>query len=168
MISLGILAFVTLTVLVFLASQTRLYYAGRRQAERAEQLIPVDLDAFENLIDLDEEQFLKFNLSPPEFRQVQRSRLRAARVYVAALSGNAGILVGMGQSARLNPNPETAAAGAEIIQRALQLKVWCLLAMFRLSVALVFPTLFSPSTKIANQYLLVSYMVANLPRKVAA
>lgn len=168
MIPLTILTFVALVFLLFLASQAWWHYAGRNKPPHGEQLTPVDLDAFENLIDPEEEQFLKSNLSPPEFRGVQRARIRAARMYVAALSENAGVLVGVGQSARSHPNPEIAAAGMEIAQRALRLKVWCLLAMFRLIAALVFPTILSPSSRIANQYLLVTYMAANLPRKATA
>ena len=168
MIPITILTLVALVFVLFLASQTWWHFAGRNDSPRAEQLTPVDLDAFENLIDPDEEQFLKINLSPSEFRGVQRSRIRAARMYVAALSKNAGILVGIGQSVRSHPNPEIAVAGLEIAQNALRLKVWCLLAIFRLSAALVLPTILSPSSRIANQYLLVTYMAANLPRKAAA
>lgn len=168
MIPITVLTLVAVVFVVFLAWQARSHFARRNEAPRAEQLIPVDLDAFENLIDPDEEQFLKFNLSPSEFRGVQRSRIRAARMYIVALSENAGVLVGIGQSARLHPNPQIAATGLEVTQRALRLKVWCLLAMFRLSAALALPTILSPSSRIANQYLLVTYMAANLPKKSTA
>ena len=168
MIPLTILTFVALAFLVFLGSQVWGHYTARGQAAYAKRLTPVDLDAFENLTDPEEEQFLKVNLSRAEFRGVQRTRLRATRMYVATLSENAGVLVAVGQSARLHPDPEIAAAGLEIIQRSLRLKVWCLLAMFRLSAAMVFPTILSPSGRIANQYLLVTYLAANLPRKIAA
>jgi hypothetical protein len=164
-IPLTILTFVALAFLVFLGSQVWTHYTARGGAAQAKQLTPVDLDAFENLIDPEEEQFLKVNLMPAEFRGVQRARIRAARMYVAALSENAGVLVAVGQSARSHPNPEIAATGLEIIQRSLRLKVWCLLAMFRLSAAVVFPTILSPSSRITNQYLLVTYMAANLSRK---
>lgn len=168
MIPLTILTFVALAFLLFLGSQVRGHYTARDQAAHAGRLRPVDLDAFENLTDPEEEQFLRVHLTPAEFRGVQRDRIRAARMYVVALSENAGVLVVVGQSARSHPNPEVAAAGLEIIQRSLRLKVWCLLAIFRLSAAMVFPTILSPSSRIANQYLLVTYMAANLPRKATA
>lgn len=168
MIPLTILTFVVLVFLLFFGSQVWRRYSARGGAIHAKRLMPVDLDAFENLTDPEEEQFLKVILSRAEFRRVQRTRIRAAMTYVATLSENAGALVAVGQSARSHPDPEVAAAGTEIIQRSLQLKVWCLLAMFRLSGAMVFPTILSPSGRIANQYLLVTYLAANLPRKVAA
>ena len=168
MIPITVLTLIALVFVLFLAGQAWSHFARRNDAPRTEQLTPVDLDAFENLIDPEEEQFLKTNLSPSEFRGVQRTRIRAARMYVVALSENAGVLVGIGQSARLHPNPEIAATGLEISQRALRLKVWCLLAMFRLGTALVLPTILSPSSRIADQYLLVTYMAANLPKKATA
>lgn len=168
MIPLTILTFVVLIFLLFFGSQVWRRYSARGGATNAKRLMPVDLDAFENLTDPEEEQFLKANLSRAEFRGVQRTRIRAAMTYVATLSENAGALVAVGQSARSHPDPEIVAAGTEIIQRSLQLKVWCLLAMFRLSGAILFPTILSPSGRIANQYLLVTYLAANLPRKVAA
>jgi len=168
MIPLMILAAVAIAFLLFLGFQIAWRYSSKGETTRSEQLTPVDLEAFENLMDREEEQFLRVNLSAAEFRGVQRSRLRAAKVYVATLSENAGTLVAVGQSARLHADAEIAASGAEIFQRAIQLKMWCLVALLRLNAAMVFPNILSPSSEIANQYLLVTYMAANLPRKVAA
>lgn len=168
MIPIILLTAVAIVFLVFLISQIWWRYSPRGEAAHAGQLTPVDLDAFENLTDPEEEQFLRVSLSATEFRGVQRSRIRAARMYVAALSENAGRLVAVGQSARLHSDPEIAASGLEILQRAIRLKVWCMLSLLRLNAALVFPTILSPSSGLANQYLLVTYMAANLPRKVTA
>jgi hypothetical protein len=168
MIPLILLAAAAIVFLLFLSSQVWRRYSPKGEASHAGQLIPVDLEAFENLTDPEEEQFLRVNLSPAEFRGLQRARIRAARMYVAALSGNAGVLVAVGQSARSHADPEIAASGQEILQRAIRLKVWCLLSVLRLNSAMVFPTVLSPSGRIADQYLVVTSMAANLPRKVAA
>ena len=157
-------------LLLFLASQVWGRYARRGDALQTEtsQLTPVDLEAFENLTDPDEEQYLRKNLSSAEFRRVQRSRLRAAKMYVAALSQNAAVLVAVGQSARAHADPEVAAAGQEIMQRAIRLKIWCLLSLMRMDAAFVFPAHLSPSSRVAGQYMLVKYMAANLPDRAAA
>ena len=168
MIPLIILTSVAAVFLLFLIFQVWWRYSPRGEAARTGQLTPVDLDAFENLTDPEEEQFLRGNLSLAEFRGVQRARIRAARMYVAALSENAGILVEVGQRTRSHSDPEIAASGLELLQRAIRLKMWCTLAMLRLNAAMVFPTVLSPSSRIANRYLLVTYMAANLPRKVTA
>src|SRR2546429_8367388 len=76
---------------------------------------PVDIDAFRNLIDPAEEEFLRENLPAGEFRVIQRERLRAAVEYVSCAAHNAAILVRLGESARLNLDPKIAEAGQRIL-----------------------------------------------------
>jgi hypothetical protein len=154
--------------LVFLVGQMYWRHSGRIGAQPARQLIPIDLDAFENLTDPEEERFLKLNLTPGDFREVQRERIRAAKLYVAALSSNAGILAAVGQSARHHADPAIAATGVEIFQRAVKVKVWCAIALLRLNTAMVFPARVSSSSRIASRYTAVKYLAANLSRNVAA
>jgi len=126
------------------------------------QLTPVDLDAFENLIDPEEEDYLRLNLLPAEFRSVQRDRIRAARTYVAVLSRNASVLVAMGQSVRHSPDPQTVSSGQELVQRAVRLKIWCVASQVRLGAALAFPTHLSPAGSITSRYLAAKHMAASL------
>jgi hypothetical protein len=132
------------------------------------QLVPVDLEAFENLTDPEEEQFLREQLSPREFRRLQRLRLRAARSYASALSRNAALLMRMGQIAYQSEDEEIAAAGWELMQRAIPLQFFCLFSQLRMGGSYVFPILLSPSNKLARQYMATSYMAANLPGRAAA
>lgn len=76
---------------------------------------PVDIDAFRNLIDPAEEEFLRENLPAGEFRAVQRERLRAAVEYVSCAAHNAAILVRLGESARLNLDPKISEAGQQLL-----------------------------------------------------
>jgi hypothetical protein len=161
--------FIALALSLFLAAQFWGRFASHEALRKQTgELNPVDLEAFENLTDPEEEHFLRTNLSPAEFRGVQRGRIRAARLYVAALSQNAAVLVAVGQTARSNSDAQIAAAGEELVQRAIRLRVWCLLSLLRMHAAFVLPAQLSLSGKIANQYMLVTYMAANLPRSVAA
>jgi hypothetical protein len=170
MSGLIVYGFVALVFVVFLGVQVWLHFSRPRSLALApsEQLVPVDLEAFENLTDPDEEQYLRTSLSQREFRRVQRTRLRAARLYVAALSRNADVLVAAGEAARLNPDPEVAVVGQELFDRALRLKFFCLFSVVRMQAAFVFPVLLSPSHQLARQYMTVSYLAANLPGKAAA
>ena len=43
-----------------------------------EHMRAVDLEAFQNLVDPDEAEFLRTNLPSAQFRRIQRERLRAA------------------------------------------------------------------------------------------
>ena len=172
MIYLAILASVALLFLVFLAFQVWRRYSYAEPPGTA-TLTPVDLEAFENLMDPAEEKYLRDNLSASEFRFIQRLRIRAAKLYVAALSENAAKMLAFCQFARLQSEPEVAATGQMIVPLAIRLKIWCLLTAFRLNVALIFPTLVfpalvSPSTTLATRYVAVKSMIADLPAKSAA
>ncbi|MGB9197294.1 MAG: hypothetical protein WCB53_10275 [Terriglobales bacterium] len=169
-----ILAVVALLFSLFLFWQVLSRYSrpAAIQTNRAE-LVPVDIEAFENLTDPEEERFLRSNLPPPEFRRVQRLRLRAAKVYIAALSQNAGLLVKIGQAASLNADPEIAAPGRELLQQAIRLKLFCLFSWLRIRGAFLFPIVLSPSNKspsnkLARRYMSISYMAANLTGRAAA
>lgn len=164
-----ILAVVALLFSLFLLWQVLSRYSrpAAIQTNRAE-LVPVDIEAFENLTDPEEERFLRSNLPPPEFRRVQRLRLRAAKVYIAALSQNAGLLAAIGQAASLNAEPEIAATGRELLHKAIRLKLFCLFSLLRIQGAFVFPIVLSPSNKLARRYMSISYMAANLTGRAAA
>ena len=167
-VSMIILAFAALAFVLFLALQVLRRHFPKVGSELTPSLTAVDLDAFENLTDPEEEHYLKLNLPRPEFREVQRCRIRAAKMYVSALSQNASILVAAGQSARHHPDESIAASGQELMQRAVQLKMRCLASALRLNAALAFPTLLSPSNSVANRYLAAKHMAASLDGKTVA
>jgi hypothetical protein len=131
-------------------------------------LSPVDLDAFRNLTDPEEARFLRINLPPKEFRRIQRMRLRAASMYISVISKNAAKLMVIGRSVGAHPDAEIATAGLDVVHRALQLKLWCSLSLLKLNAIAICPTLLSPSSRIAEQYLDVTSLTASLPKKLAA
>jgi hypothetical protein len=100
---------------------------------------PVDIDAFRNLIDPAEEDFLRENLPPSEFRTIQRERLRAALEYVSCAAHNAAILVRLGEAARLSLDPKIAEAGQQLLDTALRLRLYALLATIRLYLGIALP-----------------------------
>jgi len=109
------------------------------ESKLSEQLRAVDLEAFRNLIDESEEEFLRTNLLPREFRSLQRMRLRAAVDYVAGVSHNAAVLLQFGQAARRSPDAEVAEAGRQLVDNAVQLRLYALLATCKLYVRIAFP-----------------------------
>jgi hypothetical protein len=151
--------------LLFLAFQAWRYL---RPGEADRQLTPIDLEAFSTLTDPEEETLLKTNLSAAEFRLAQRLRIRAIKAYVSALSRNASVLIAAGQAARNDSDGQMTASAREIIQRAMRLKIWCLLYSVRLNAALVFPGLFSPASAIAGPYRAVTSLATKLLRKAVA
>jgi hypothetical protein len=151
--------------LLFLGYQVW-WQAGR--GRKVEQLLPVDLEAFRNLTDAEETRYLRVSLSSKEFRRIQRLRLRAAASYISVISENAGRLVAIGRSVSANADAETTAAALDVVHRGLELKLRCSLWRLKLNATTLFPTLLSPSNRIADRYLDVSTMTASLPRKLAA
>ena len=168
MISILSLGLVALLVVIFVTTQALRRVSRSQGSGPAGQLVKLDLDAFENLTDPDEERFLRLRLPAAEFRVVQRSRIRAAKAYIGILSENAGILVALGQTSRSSLDPKVAAAGQEILQKAIRLKVWCLVAFLRMDAALAFPVLLSPSTSVTGQYLSLTCLAASIWGKEVA
>ena len=168
MIPIIALTLLAVVFLMFLISQVMRRYVVPVDSESGGSLPTVDLEAFRNLIDPEEEAFLRLHLEPGEFRKIQRIRLRAATLYVFALSRNVGALVQVGQRARLHPDPRIAASGQEILQHALRLKVRCLATQWKLNVAMICPTLLSPSGTLADHYVQVADLASSLPVELAA
>src|ERR1700681_4769503 len=65
----------------------------------ATQIQPIDVEAFRNLVDPAEDDYLRQRLPASEFRAVRRERLRAMAAYIQAANRNARVLVSMGQAA---------------------------------------------------------------------
>jgi hypothetical protein len=117
-----------------------------------ELLQAVDLEAFRNLIDDDEERFLRENLPPAKFRSLQRQRLRAAIDYIAGISHNAGILLHFGQVARTSPDPQIAEAGRNLVDNASRLRLYALSATAKLYGRMLFPGLRSETAAVTHCY----------------
>jgi hypothetical protein len=124
----------------------------------------VDLDAFRNLIDPEEEDFLRANLPPAEFRAIQRQRLRAALDYLAAVSHNSALLLHLGQSARRSSDPRVAEAGQSLTDSALRLRLFSVLAICKLCVRIAFPGAILQPAGIAERYQQMTEGAAQLGR----
>jgi hypothetical protein len=114
-------------------------WAARREPDTCGEIRPVDVEAFRNLIDPAEAQFLRFNLPPPEFRKVQRERLRAAVEYISCAADNAKVVMRMGEAARHSPEPSVAEAGEKLVNTAIQLRAYAFQATLKLYLRMVFP-----------------------------
>jgi hypothetical protein len=123
---------------------------GLKQADK--QLCPVDIEAFRNLIDPKEEQYLREKLEPAEFRRVQRQRLGAAVEYIHGASRNAGVLLHMADVARQSTDPAIVQSAEELIERATRLRLYAYRAIPRLYLAIAFPGWRVSSIRVADGY----------------
>lgn len=125
---------------------------------------PVDLAAFRNLVDSAEEEFLRANLPPGEFRTIQRQRMRAAVEYVSRAAHNAAILLRLGEAVRRQSAPEIAQAGQELVNSALRLRVYALFALCVLYARIALPGARISSGRIIETYQALTENAVRLTR----
>lgn len=135
-----ILTAIAIVVLALLFAAAR---GHARRAQSVDQLEgmtrPIDTEAFVNLISAEDQQFLLESLPAADFRRVERERTRAALDYVGRMRSNAAILIRLGEAARESADPQIAAAGRELAQLALRVRLNTLAATWKLYRVLLFP-----------------------------
>lgn len=122
----------------------------------APQIQPIDVEAFRNLIDPTEREYLRRRLSSGEFRVVQRKRLQAMASYVHVAGQNATVLASIGQTALHASDPQTVEAARQLINNALLLRRNAAVALMRIYLAMVWP-----DSNAAAAPILAGYMQLN-------
>ncbi len=147
------LVFVALAVLLLL-----LYLEGGHNAsiQRLEDLAgrtrPVDLEAFRNLMDPNEDDFLRSNLLPREFRAIQRERALSAIDYILNTMHNAAVLLRLGEAATRSSNQNVASAGRQLAENAIRLRAYALLSVAKLGLRIVLPGARWSNGRLADTY----------------
>jgi hypothetical protein len=100
---------------------------------------PIDVEAFRNLADPAEDDYLRQRLPASELRRVRRERLRALAVYVQIVAQNAAVLIHVGQSALNSGDSRATTAARELVDDALLLRRNAAFALFRIYIALAWP-----------------------------
>jgi len=113
---------------------------------------PVDLLAFQALLDAENDEFLRQHLAPAEVRTFQRRQRRVAAAYVRRVAQNSAILTRLAELARASQEPQTARAGAELANAALQLRMLALLAYARLQLEIIHPAAPEHIRRVAGLY----------------
>lgn len=147
-----LLVVVAFLALLFVMRVAKGHISDNQLQNPSEQLRSVDLDAFRNLIDPQEEEYLRTHLRPAEFRKVQRERLRAAIEYISCAAHNAGVLLRLGEAASHSPEPATVAAAESLRDNAVRLRLYALQATGRLYLAMLFPGAPAYPARVAESY----------------
>jgi len=119
------------------------------------ELVPLDVEAFRNLTDPAEEDYLRRHLPPAEYRTVRRARLRAMAAYVHLASRNAALLAQIGQAVAMQKDPERARATRRMINDAFLLRRNATVALARIYLALVLPGTGAALPRFQDQYMKV-------------
>lgn len=160
-----IIALLALAMVGMLLKAARGQSAAVRNLQELEgRTQPVDLDAFCNLTDPQEEEYLRESLAPDDFRAIQRERLRAALGYVQRAAHNASVLLRLGEAARENADPEIARVAADLVQSALKLRTYSLFAVGLLRARILVPDVRWSPARVAADYRGLREQVARLCR----
>jgi hypothetical protein len=134
------------------------------EGDLSRRIRSVDLDAFRNLTDPEEEEYLRAHLSSADFRAIQRVRLRAAIDYLIGVFYNSALLLHFGQAARNSPDERIAGAGRSLVDNALRLRLFSALAICKLCIRIVFPGAVLQPAGIVERYQLMTERAAQLGR----
>ena len=134
---LVIAAAFALVIILGITVSTRLQLSPGSAA--VQKIEPIDIEAFRNLVNPTENEYLRRRLSAAEFRTVQRERLRAAAAYIRVAGRNAAVLIAIGQAALSANNGATVEAARQLVDNALLLRRNATVALLRIYVALAWP-----------------------------
>ncbi len=113
---------------------------------------PLDVEAFRNLIDPAEDDYLRRRLPPAQFRMVRRKRLRAMAAYIQVAGSNAAVLIRVGEAALTGGNVHTAVAAQQMVNDALLLRRNTAVALARIYLALAWPNSGFAAVRVVERY----------------
>ncbi|MBV9615749.1 MAG: hypothetical protein JO031_09855 [Ktedonobacteraceae bacterium] len=116
------------------------------------QLRSVDVNAFRNLIDPEEEQFLRQRLPAWEFHTIHRARMLAAAEYVWGAARNAGLLMRLADAAKLDSDPVVVAAAENLLENAVRFRLYALRTLPQLYLGMLVPGMHGAPHSIAESY----------------
>jgi hypothetical protein len=123
-----------------------------RGANLTGQIQALDVEAFRNLVNPAEDDYLRRRLPSARFRAVRRQRLRAMAAYVQAAGQNAVVLVRMGEAALASGDPRTAEAARQLVNDALLLRRNTTLVFVRIYIALAWPNSGLAAVQVIDRY----------------
>jgi hypothetical protein len=117
-----------------------------------QRIQPIDVEAFRNLINPAEDEYLRRHLQPSQFRVVRRERLLAMAAYVGIAGRNAGVLIQVGEAAIAGGDPRTLEAAQKLVSEALLLRRNTAIAMAKIYFALAWPYSDFAAVRVADRY----------------
>jgi hypothetical protein len=118
----------------------------------AQEIRPIDIEAFRNLVNPADDEFLRAHLTAGQFRAVRRARLWAMVAYVQEAGRNAGFLVRIGQTALATNDARAREAAQRLVNDALLLRRNATLAVVKIYMALAWPNAGLAAVRIVQGY----------------
>jgi hypothetical protein len=136
----------------------------KKAANLAVSIRPIDIQAFRNLINPREDEYLRRRLPAHRFRGVRRERLRAMAAYVHVAAHNADALVRVGEGALASGDGRTAGAAQQLVNDALRLRRNSKVTLLRIYLALAWPNSRFAAAGVVERYEQVSGVAMLLGR----
>jgi hypothetical protein len=149
-IVLVIFAALSLILILRLTVSRSLQVSG--EVGLAAKIQPIDVEAFRNLVDPAEDDYLRRRLSPRQFRRVRRERLRAVSAYVRVAGHNASLLVRIGTSALEAGDAQVSDAAHRLVNDALLLRRNATYAILKIYVTRALPAAGLPASTVLSSY----------------
>jgi hypothetical protein len=124
----------------------------RKSTGLAATIQAIDIEAFRNLINPAEDDYLRRRLPPAQFRVVRRERLRAMAAYVQVAARNAVVLISVGEIALASGDPRIAGAAQRVVNDALLLRRNTTVALARIYLALAWPNSGFAAVRVVDRY----------------
>jgi hypothetical protein len=112
----------------------------------------VHLPALSNLMDAEEERYLRDNLSRRDFNMIRRKRLVASWDYLSRLAANARLMVRAGQAIQHSSQGEQSVQARTLVADAMRLRNAVLRTQLSIAARFLFPELQSPIASALEQY----------------
>jgi hypothetical protein len=124
----------------------------RKHSETSEGIRPIDVQAFRNLANPTEDEYLRRQLPASAFRRVRRKRLWAMAAYVEVARINAGLLVTAGQAAIGSGDQRFAEPARQLVDEALLLRRNATAALMQIYIALAWPNSGFAAVRVIDRY----------------
>ncbi len=138
-VSYAVLACIVAALLIYFAVKRNVSAIGIESPQKL--MNSLDIEAFRNLVDPEEEAFLQASLPADRFKSVHRERAWAAFAYARTLSQIALEFSRFGNAVSQSSDPGTADLGKELANAAVHLRISALAVSGRLLMAAAFPAL---------------------------
>jgi hypothetical protein len=125
---------------------------ARKSTDLAVSIRPIDIEAFRNLIDPADDEYLRRRLPANRFRVVRRQRLRAMAAYLQVTGSNAAVLVRVGEAALATGDARIAGAAQQLVNDALLLRRNTTVALARIYLALAWPNSGFAAVRVVERY----------------
>ena len=102
-------------------------------------LRPIDLELVQNLLDPEQERYIRANLTAYQFFRYKLKQFMTAGEYISRASHNAAIFVALGRYASQSSDARTASAGQSLFEAAIRLRILAVMARINLALKLIFP-----------------------------